>query len=48
VADEFVPDVMAEKAGALPDAVMVWSGHEPVTVMPEPATRLGIVVPVPP
>jgi len=28
--------------------VIVWSGHEPVTDMPVPATSAGVVVPVPP
>jgi hypothetical protein len=28
--------------------VIVWSGHVPLTAMPVPATRWGVVVPVPP
>jgi len=31
-----------------PDAEIVWFGHVPVTVTFVPATRLGVLVPVPP
>jgi len=31
-----------------PVDAIVWLGHVPVTVMFDPATKLGVVVPVPP